>query len=92
VSEAADPSGSIDLSARLRSYESVRAVLSNDRSRERRIAATRDVVAAVLAQSGVDGLAEVAIELSLKLAAALERIAVNQGIAAVDLAEIWFVD
>jgi hypothetical protein len=34
----------------------------------------------------------VAIELSLKLAAALERIAGNQGIAAVDLAEIWFVD
>jgi hypothetical protein len=92
VSEAADPSGSIDLSARLRSYESVQAVLSNDRNRERRIAATRNVIAEVLAQAGVDGLAEVAVELSLKLAAALERIACTQGIGAVDLAEIWFVD
>jgi hypothetical protein len=92
VSDAADPSGSIDLSARLRSYELVRAVLANADSRERRIAAARDVVAAVLAESGVDGLADVAVELSLKLAAAFERIAGDQGLAAVDLAEVWLVD
>jgi hypothetical protein len=46
----------------------------------------------VLAESGVDGLAEVAVELSLKLASAMERIAGDQGLAAVDLADVWFVD
>jgi hypothetical protein len=30
--------------------------------------------------------------LSLQLASALERIAAEQGIAAVDLADVWFVD
>ena len=44
------------------------------------------------ARDGVDGLAEVAVELALKLASALERIAVEQGLVAVDLAEVWFVD
>ena len=40
---------------------------------------------------GPDGLAEVTVELSLKLAEALERIATEQGVAATDLAEVWFV-
>jgi uncharacterized membrane protein len=46
----------------------------------------------VLAESGVAGLAGMTLELSLKLASALERIASDQGLAAVDLAEVWFVD
>jgi hypothetical protein len=83
---------SIDLVARLRAYKSVRAVLANDCSVERGSAAARDVVTAVLAESGVDGLAEAAVELSLKLASALERRAGDQGVAAVDLAEVWFAD
>ena len=37
-------------------------------------------------------LADVAVELSLKLASALERVAGDQGVAAVDLADVWFVD
>ena len=44
------------------------------------------------AEAGVAGLADVAVELSLKLASALERIAADQGVAAVDLADVWFVD
>jgi hypothetical protein len=32
------------------------------------------------------------VELSSKLASALERIAVDQGIAALDLADVWFLD
>ena len=83
---------SIDLSARFRAYESVKAVLANDRDIDRRLAAVRDVVTNVLAESGVDGLAEVAVELSLRLASAVERRAADQGLAAVDLAEVWFVD
>ena len=34
----------------------------------------------------------VVVELSSKLADALERIAAEQGLAAVDLADVWFVD
>jgi hypothetical protein len=83
---------SVDLSARLRAYESVKAVLANDHDVERAPAAVRVVVAAVLAESGVDGLAEVAVELSLRLASAVERRAGDQGLAAADLAEVWFLD
>ena len=38
------------------------------------------------------GLAVIAVELSLQLASALERIAAEQEIAAVDLADVWFLD
>ena len=87
-----DQSELIDLSARLRAYESVKAVLANDRDIDRGPAAVRVVVTTVLAESGVDGLAEMAVELSLRLASAVERRAGDQGVAAVDLAEVWFVD
>jgi hypothetical protein len=86
------PGESVDFYARVRAYESVHAVLSDDHCRERGLAAARGVAAAVLAESGVAGLAEMTVELSLKLASALERIAGDQGLAAVDLAEVWFVD
>jgi hypothetical protein len=86
-----DQGESIDLVARFRAYESVRAVLAHDNV-ERGPAAARDVVTAVLAESGVDGLVEVAVELSLRLASAVERSAGDQGVAAVDLAEVRFVD
>ena len=68
-----DQGESIDLFARLRAYESVKAVLANDHHVDRRPAAVRGVVTTVLAESGVDGLAEVAVELSLRLASAVER-------------------
>ena len=82
----------VDLSARFQAYESVKAVLTNDHDVERAASAARGVIAAALAESGVDGLAEVAVELSLRLASALERRAADQSLAAVDLAEVWFVD
>jgi hypothetical protein len=86
------PGESVDLHARARAYESVRAVLSDDHCHERGVAAARGVVSAVREESGVAGLADMTVELSLKLASALERIAGDQGLAAVDLAEVWFVD
>jgi len=46
----------------------------------------------VLAKAGSDGLTDVAVELSVRLAEAVERIAAEQGLAAADLAEVWFVD
>jgi hypothetical protein len=42
--------------------------------------------------SGGSALAAVAVELSVQLASALERIAAEQHIATVDLAAVWFVD
>jgi len=86
------PGESVDLYGRARAYDSVRAVLSDDHNHERGVAAVQDVVAAVLAESGVDGLMEVSVELTMKLASAIERIASDQGLAAVDLADVWFVD
>jgi hypothetical protein len=89
--DRSDPGEAVDLYARARAYESVRAVLSDDHCHELGVAA-RQVAAAVLADSGAAGLAEMTLELSLKLASALERIAGDHGLAAVDLAEVWFVD
>ena len=83
---------SVDLSTRFRAYEAVQAVLRNGHDIVRGPAAVRSVVTTVLAESGSDGLAEVAVELSLRLASALERCAEDQGIAAVDLAEVRFAD
>ena len=92
VTEDPGSGESVDLSARARAYDSVRAVLSDDHDHERGVAAAQAVAAAALAESGVAGLAEMTIELSLKLASALERIAGDQGLVAVDLADVWFMD
>jgi hypothetical protein len=82
---------SLDLTARDRAYDLVRAVLSN-RNQERGEPAARSGAGAVLAEDGIDGLSDVAVDLALRLASALERIAADQGLAAVDLAEVWFTD
>jgi hypothetical protein len=86
------PGESVDLYAKAKAYHSLRAVLSDDHNYERGVAGAREVAEEVLRESGVDGLADVVVELSLKLASALERIAGDQGLAAVDLADVWFVD
>jgi hypothetical protein len=83
---------SVDFYARRRAYELVRAVLSDTHNREQSVSAARNVAVAVLAEVEIEGLAEVAVDLSLRLASALERIAADQGLAAVDLAEVWFAD
>jgi hypothetical protein len=83
---------SIDLHARRRAYELVRAVLSHDNDQEQGKSAARSVAAVILTEAGTDGVADVAVDLSMRLASALERIAADQALAAVDLAEVWFVD
>ena len=77
---------------RLRAYEAVHAVVSDDHNFERGVDRAREVAYAVLAEGGTDGLTETVVELTLKLAEALERIAAEQGLAAADLAEVWFVE
>jgi hypothetical protein len=37
-----------------------------------------------------DGLSDVAVDLALRLASALERIAADQGLTAIDLVNVWF--
>jgi len=46
----------------------------------------------VAEQQGSEGLAALALELALKLAEALERVASDDGLAAVDLVEVWLAD
>ena len=77
---------------RRRAYEAVQAVLSDEHNYERGIEAARAVADTAHAEFGAVGLAAITVELSLQLASALERIATEQQIAAVDLAAVWFVD
>lgn len=90
--DRADRGESIDLDARGRAYKSVRAILSDDHNYEAGVAAARSAAAAVLTEAGAEALVDLAVDLSLKLASALERIAADQGVAAVDLADVWFVE
>jgi hypothetical protein len=71
--------------------EAMRAVLSDDYSYERGLAALHDLIDQVLRDEGATGLGDLTVALSLELAKALE-IAQGQGLAAVDLAEVWFAD
>ena len=67
-------------------------MLSDDHNSGRGVEEAWAVARATLSEFGAVGLAAVAVELSLQLASALERIATQQHIAAADLAEVWFVD
>lgn len=73
-------------------FEAVLAMLSDDVNPEQGTERARAVAAAVLAEAGEPGLAEMVVVLSSTLAEALERIAAERGLAAADLAEVWFVE
>jgi hypothetical protein len=77
---------------RRRVLEAMRAVLSDDHSYERGLAALRDLVDQVVLEEGTSGLGDLTVALSLELARALEEVAHEQGLAAVDLVEVWFAD
>jgi len=82
---------------RLRAYQAVSAVVSDDHDSDdhdvhRGVDAARAVADTVLVEAGPEGLAETVVQLSLKLAEALERIAADGGVTAADLADVWFVD
>jgi hypothetical protein len=72
-------------------YEAVQAILSDDHNFERGVEEARRVAEAVHAQRGSAAVIDLVVELSLKLGEALEEIAVARGIAAADLAEVWWV-
>ena len=79
-------------STRRKVLEAMRAVLSDDHSYERVLAALRDLIDQIARDEGTIGLGDLTVALSLELAKALEEVAVEQGLAAVDLAEVWFAD
>jgi hypothetical protein len=67
-------------------------VVSDDHNYERGLQAALAIAHRVNAESGSAGLAEMVVELSSKLAEAVERIAAEQGVAAVDVIDVLFVD
>jgi hypothetical protein len=73
-------------------HEAVNAVLSDDHSAQAGEAALREIVAGVAAVEGCAGLERLAVELAFKVAELTERIAVAEHLAAVDLADILFLD
>jgi hypothetical protein len=75
-----------------RAHRAVAVVVSDDHNFERGVQAARAVARTVLAEAGTAGLCEMTVELTLKLAEALERIATEQGMSAADLAEVWFME
>ena len=90
--ESFDHADAVPSLCRHRAYEAVQAVVSDDNNFERGVAGARAVADAVVAEAGEAGLAETVVELALKLGEALERIASEQGVAAADLADVWFVE
>jgi hypothetical protein len=70
----------------------MRTVVSDDHNYELGLATLRDLIDQVAREEGADGLGDLTVALSLDLAKALQEIAQAQGLAAVDLAEIWFAD
>lgn len=87
-----DPADVWGAQCRRWAYDAVRSVLSDDHNFERGVEEARKVVETVRVEAGDIGLAETVVELTMRLADALERIAAEQRIAAVDLAEVWFVE
>jgi hypothetical protein len=81
-----------ELRAKQKVLESMRAVLSDDHNYERGLAILRGIVDQVAADTGAIGLRNLAVALSLAVASALEEIASSQGLAAADLAEVWFAE
>lgn len=75
-----------------RVFAAMHAVLSDDHNYERGLTALRDLVDQIVREEGSTGLCDFTLALSLGLASALERIAHDHGLAADDLAEIWFAD
>jgi hypothetical protein len=75
-----------------RILEAMQAVLSDDHNFESGLASLRDLVDGVVREGGSVALGELTVALSRELAEALQRIALDQGLATADLLEVWFAD
>jgi hypothetical protein len=72
--------------------KAMRAILSDDHNHERGVATLTDLINRIAHEDGGTTLSDVAVAMSLVLATALERIALDQGLAAKDLLEVWFAE
>ena len=77
---------------RSRAHEALIAVLSDDHNGRVGEAALRGIVARVAAVEGTEGLQRLTVAFALKLAELTERIASADQLAAVDLADLLFLD
>jgi hypothetical protein len=68
------------------------AVLSDDHIAQVGEAALRGIVARVAAVEGSEGLQRLSVDFALKLAELTERIATAEQLAAVDVADLLFLD
>ncbi len=68
------------------------AVVSDDHNADVREAAAREIVSGVGLISGTDGLEDLAVELALKVAELVERIATEEGLAAVDVTDVLLLE
>ena len=74
-------------------HEVVMAVVSDDHNADVREAAAREIVSGVGLIGGTDGLEEdLAVELALKIAELVERIATEEGLAAVDVTDVLLLE
>ena len=73
-------------------HEALNAVLSDDHNAQVGEAALRGIVARVAAVEGTEGLQRLTVDFALKLAELTERIATADHLAAVDLADLLFLD
>jgi len=78
--------------SRCLAHEALTAVLSDDHNPQVGEAALRVIVARVAAVEGGEGLQRLAVDLALKLAELTERTAAADQLAAVDLADLLFLD
>ncbi len=78
--------------SRCLAHEALTAVLSDDHNPQVGEAALRVIVARVAAVEGGEGLQRLAVDLALKLAELTERTATADQLAAVDLADLLFLD
>jgi hypothetical protein len=73
-------------------HEALNAVLSDDHNGQVGEAALRGIVARVAVVEGTEGLERLTVDFALKLAELTERIATTDQLAAVDLADLLFLD
>ena len=73
-------------------HEALTAVLSDDHNAQVGEAALRGIVARVAAVEGTEGLQRLTVDFALKLAELTERIATADQLAAVDFADLLFLD
>ena len=73
-------------------HEALNAVLSDDHNAQVGEAVLRGIVARVAAVEGTEGLQRLTVDFALKLAELTERIATAEQLAAVDLADLLFLD